>query len=559
MNVIQSNNSMRAKGLRPIDIAALLPLMVALGTPSPGRTTPRPEAPKPVPSRAVELEYKGKTYRAWVEELKPRPGDPRLRVCWELSQDGVAVLPLVKYLLAHSDAEIRDQGISIAHSLGPKARPVLPALQRALNDPDRKVRYWAGKAILATRPSLAIGMEALLVMLQDDLTDKTRFRGAAGDALDALGPVVVEELGKLLRNKDRETRVLAAHGLGRLGQDSKAALPALLDALGDDNVSQTVAETLERIGTDCIPGLRRALKDSRPTARRTAARTLWQIVRDVRGPALDKEAILQDLSETCRTDPDPEVRLQATESLWEMGRQTTVVLPTLLELAEHKDPSVRRQSLYLMRDLSEKARAALPVLIKSLADPDAGVRLQATDTLPFIGDGAEEGVPALIRALRDESAAVGVGAATALARIGPKATEALPALRKVVRDGSGGARVAAANAVGRITGGGDEVMPVLLEAIKDPTTCSAAADVLAWSIPPKGKAAMRVLIECLEGENRDVQVAAIRVLASIGPEARPALPALLKLLRHDAPWPRDWITRIIKDIDPSAVPPAGQE
>jgi HEAT repeat protein len=121
----------------------------------------------------------------------------------------------------------------------------------------------------------------------------------------------------------------------------------------------------------------------------------------------------------------------------------------------------------------------------------------------MIGPEAEDAVSRLIAALQDESAEVRQYAVGALKDIGPSARRALPNLRLALSDPAIQVRTAAAAAL--------------------------------WSHDPQpgtAKAILPVLREALgDGKTLFVRDTAVKVLNSMGSEARPAIPELIALLQ----------------------------
>ena len=148
-------------------------------------------------------------------------------------------------------------------------------------------------------------------------------------------------------------------------------------------------------------------------------------------------------------------------------------------------------------------RAAVASLGTALEDSDSQVRKDAAFALLMIGPEAEDAVPRLIAALQDESAEVRQFAVGALKDIGPTARPALPNLRLALDDPAIEVRTAAAAAL--------------------------------WSHDPQpgtAKAILPVLREALgDGETLFVRDTAVKVLNSMGSEARPAIPELVALLQ----------------------------
>ena len=90
----------------------------------------------------------------------------------------------------------------------------------------------------AARALARLGPEAKAAVpaLSEALKDEEAFvRGYAASALSGIGPAAVPALSKALKDEERDVRVSAAAALARLGPaEAKAAVPALSEALKDE-------------------------------------------------------------------------------------------------------------------------------------------------------------------------------------------------------------------------------------------------------------------------------------------------------------------------------------
>jgi HEAT repeat protein len=250
------------------------------------------------------------------------------------------------------------------------------------------VRGWVrGEPSYAGRPSSVWGKA-----LRDDPS------GAAAQ-LKAGGGAAVPVLLALLEDRrgDWETthrRWKAAEVLGQLGEEARAATPALLAALHDpDPHVQTVAT--------------KALGEIGPAA---------DVV-----PALTERLGVGDRAATIR-------------ALSRFKAEARPAIPALLELLKDPDPRIRWEAARTLGKIGADAAVAVPALVEAFKDPEAPVREHAAEALGDIGPPAKDGVPALIEALRDADMKVRRDAARSLGLIGPAAKTALPALRQLDKD-----------------------------------------------------------------------------------------------------------------------------
>jgi HEAT repeat protein len=210
-----------------------------------------------------------------------------------------------------------------------------------------------------------------------------------------------------------------------LAEPLAAALPAMAQALGDDdvNVRRAALDAMELYGplaTAAAPAAARALKDADPFVRWAAVRTLGGIGPAARPaiPALTK--LLQD--------PDLDVRLAAAGVLevlgpagpggpqrpGQPGGAPRSALPALIQALGQDDPEVRLAAIRGLGAMGAGARPAVPALAEAVRDGDARVRLAAVQTLGLLGPAAKAAADPLRRAMRDDSADVRRAASDAL-------------------------------------------------------------------------------------------------------------------------------------------------
>lgn len=219
---------------------------------------------------AARIESTATEQRDYSSRAKPKPNE------------NMPVAELVAGI-SDRDVNIRLRTLDILEALGPAAAPAGPALVKALNDPQRFVRWAAARAlgkVGAVEPKTAI--PALIQMLSDDDVD---LRAAAAATLAVYGPAARTAAPALLgalASEDTALRVAALRALEQIGLESSAALPVIRDALEarDATVRQGAARLLGKLGPsarDALGSIRDHLRDSSPEVRAAAQEALLRI------------------------------------------------------------------------------------------------------------------------------------------------------------------------------------------------------------------------------------------------------------------------------------------
>ncbi len=147
----------------------------------------------------------------------------------------------------------------------------------------------------------------------------------------------------------------AAVALGKIGPDAKAAVPALIEALKDENseMRRRVAVALGNIGPDAkaaVPALIEALKDENKNVRDSAAVALGTL-----GP--DAKAAVPVLIEALK-DEGMVVRREAAGALGEIGPDAKAVVPALIAALKDEDWRVRGQAAEALGRIQKRKQEA---------------------------------------------------------------------------------------------------------------------------------------------------------------------------------------------------------
>lgn len=298
----------------------------------------------------------------------------------------------------------------------------VPALIAGLDSGNRDVREPLIRALGRLRAEEAIPALVRHLAVPDD-------RGEASRALREIGPKAAPEIRKLLTNRDRDVRHVAADLLREIqGSDGSTLMTLWLAALRSPDRDER-SNALENLGrTPPVAGARRTvlaaavpmLKDPEPDIRRRALKVI-----ETWGAAGQVPALLDLLD-----DPDKDVQKEAVAALGKIrDPRAALGLARQLESPELRRPAT--DALVAMKVRDEQVEAEV---LKALDNSDPSVRQAACQVLRAIG--TEASVPALRKALTDENRSVAAAARAALNAIDPAGKAAAPPPKTKARKGT---------------------------------------------------------------------------------------------------------------------------
>jgi len=399
----------------------------------------------------------------------------------------------------------------------------------------------------------------------------------------------IKQLAAALSTGSPADRQAAADALADQGLAAQEAAPQLIAALAanDPDLRWRAARALGVIGdAQAVPALRKQAADSVPLVRAQALFALGRL------KAADEDSLKAIIGRM--TDDDVQVRRASIRALRMIEAPRQTVAPLVVKLLNDSDPTVAMRALstfveggvevvpalrdtlklrearywacIALSELGPQAKDAVPNLIEVLADDRPEIRLQATIALGEIGPDAKPAVGALNKLVDDPFESVRATAVFALGRIGDPA--ALDALKKAAMATDPLQRMLASWALARVNrsdaqqleeaiqrlvaGLGDKDRAIAHMAAKaladlevDPTKVRPLVEKMIAANPETservlnafaslGSRAVPHAIVALKDPQRRVR--AMQVLARIGPDAAPAVPALAELLKAgDAP------------------------
>jgi HEAT repeat protein len=292
---------------------------------------------------------------------------------------------------------------------------------------------------------------------------------------------------------------------------------------------------------------------------------LWRAIRNDRP---DEGKTAKELSSELES-PDPSIRAKAAKDLGRIGAEGQVAIPALCKALGDPSAEVRVQASLALTKLEPKGNSVVPALSKAVTDEIPIVRMNALLTLSRLGPDAKEAVPQLVRALRDEKnltriypfpRSVFEMSVETLGQIGPDAKEAVGDLTKIMNTKEKDIlkRVNVARAILKINKDLKNTLPVLIEGLN-------SSNFEAWdqaietieATGPEAKDAVPALIKVLKDKdvgNTQTQGGAARALGKIGPEAKAAVPALIAALDGKDYYVRNWAIFALGAIGREARP-----
>jgi HEAT repeat protein len=163
----------------------------------------------------------------------------------QLSTWGSEVVDILQERLHNPDPDVRWWAVRGLAEVDDERVPVL--LAEALIDSDKSVR-WCGGLALRNHPSM-MAAPALMRLLSDD---DALTRRLSGDALVAIGTMVVPQLIEIMRSGEHLARLEAVRALAKIGDEN--SIPTLFEALDDSSalIEYWANEGLERMGVGMV-------------------------------------------------------------------------------------------------------------------------------------------------------------------------------------------------------------------------------------------------------------------------------------------------------------------
>jgi HEAT repeat protein len=427
---------------------------------------------------------------------------------------------------------------------------------------------------------------------QKDAAEKaTMYMERMAAALARMGPAAVPALQSQVTGAGDLEAILVILALGDIGGPAASAAPALVRALGGENVLIRGAATqaLAKIGPGALPALLAGLKDASADARWSSAVVLGTIKAEPRRTVPALTAALRD--------PDGFVRIKAAQALGAFGPEARSAIPELLAAGDESDdidaaealaavvgssrvelaralaagqrpateraaralalvkpaavaelrsalgspsPVTRQAALIGLTMANEAAAPAYAAAAKLLDDPDLDVRVETLVLLRRVPAAAASALPGIGARLRDPEVKIRVAAATTLARVARNAEELQPLLA-LLTDPVPEVRSAAVDEFSQRSAGPAGV-PLLIKIVTTdtsrpgpvgigwPSLAARAAMALGRVGPTAGREAQRILTSLLASPDKEMRTAAAVAFARWGTAAGPMVPDIVRAM-----------------------------
>ncbi|MHC5012427.1 MAG: HEAT repeat domain-containing protein, partial [Planctomycetota bacterium] len=333
------------------------------------------------------------------------PGGP-MRI-WDLERETLDPAEVRALLEERVSWRLQD-GRLVRRSAVPDAEPLLADLES--DDWRTRERALVALARIDDHPP---EVYARIGALLDDPTHgvgRAAYEWLVARSTDAL-PVLVD----LMSHGNSDVRAAAAQILREMGWSAQDAVPALIQALGDevDSVRFYASDALAKIGPPAVPALIRA-------AEHGDARTRPRAIEALAGGGVATREALPLLLRALRGE-DSALREAAVSALAGVRPTSQTIVSALVEVVGQECARRARRSDFLHRALMQTfqrlGREAVPFLVPCLKHEDAGARAIAAEVLGELGAQAEEALPALKAACADPDETVKRAAERALQSI----------------------------------------------------------------------------------------------------------------------------------------------
>lgn len=437
-------------------------------------------------------------------------GDENIDVAEEafnalLRLEAKSLIP-VSDALKHPNFRMRAHGLRLlAHRQAANPNEVLALHVEGLNNPHIDVKE---TILIRLKDVPRVPLPALLACLTD-VNASARTHAAAAILQQEELPKAREALERALLDSHEPVQNLAAEGLSRLKVDVNALCVKHLEAK-EAPVRFHAARFLFRRDPNFGPAIQvheQLIKTGKNPERKAAAYLLGRTKLPVGKPAIP--VIAEDLAAK-----EPEVVRDAAFVLYYLiPLDPDPVLPYFARITKHPHDGVREAVGFCLGRFEKKV---WPLVQEMAKDGNSEVRRLLYQGLGENGGHLPETLPFLIdRALNDPSEHARAGALHGLEFFSAKTVA--PHYHKMYKKAGDKERQTIIQCTGRFGVSAGQAMPLLIDALKDsiPYTRELAANILR-QLGPEARPALPALQALLKDADGDVRSAAAAAIAAIG-------------------------------------------
>lgn len=409
------------------------------------------------------------------------------------AEPDLSLIPELKRYLRHKRSRARREAVRVTARLCPVAPDeVLPLLEKALRDEDKRVRSEAARQLCYLGWRAVPALEGLQKAQFDPALEVRQW------ATLALGEAAAEGVPALLKaaeGEDRAIRLLSIRVLGRMGPRGRRALPLLSRALtGSDWYARREAiEALAGLGKFAEPASAKLLGVALGT--------------------LGLKPVQPEMSTGPAAPFEARIRLAALRALERIGPKKAAksVLPSLKTLSAGEPSEQGAWAVWLRAELGGE-EPNLQFLDRCLLSPRSDVRAAAAEVLGRLGQRARGSAKSLVQCARVAEGREEMWVAFAIGRLSRR-FDPLPTLREGALSANPATRRAALQALGAL---GPEAAPAMPEVFKAAVWSETEAYATLTKIGPSAERAVEFLIQtALTGSPRE-SLLARRTLRDLG-------------------------------------------
>jgi len=369
--------------------------------------------------------------------------------------------------------------------------------------------------------------------------------------------VIPELLYSLKNDESHDVRMEIIRALERIGGQANKTVPALIEALGDNDwqIRWAAAGALTSFGKKsamAVPELINLLRDKNEYVKNAAISTLGKM-----GP-ISVAAMMDELEKPVDFVEDQlYMHIICTRALGALGAKAMIAVPILVKNSQNKNEVVRLESVIALRKIG--GDDAMPGEIGWLAEPDEMIwpkGSRAEGNFLMFAEAKQMVIYTIVKTLlssiSDPDTKVSYSAIKGLAYFGNKALPAKDQLINYMNKGTPVMRRVAIDVLSNIGEEADDIIPDLVTALSDFDVNVQWAAIQALRI--KGKKAVPELIFMLEYDDDALTGNILKTFAEIGNEAKGAIKILLVMLQHDNAAYRALAAEALGEIGEPSLP-----